>query len=96
MDAYITLVSPDGTVVSIGEDGTPVPGLGPMVSGALSTPSTVEILRYTFMGGEPTGSYRWYGAVTEAGTLTVIGDISVQTFELVAPDRPSGRVAAAR
>ena len=82
VDAYIILVSPDGTVVSIGEDGAAVRGLGPMVSGVLSTPSTVEILRYTFMGGEPTGSYRWYGAVTEAGTFTVIGDISARTFKL--------------
>jgi hypothetical protein len=81
VDAYIVVVLPDGAVISIGEDRGAVLGLRPMMSGALSTPSTGEILRYTFTGGEPTGSYRWYGAVTEAGTLTVVGDISAQTFE---------------
>lgn len=81
VDAYIVVVLPDGAVISIGEDSGASLDLRPMMSGVLSTPSTAEILRYTFMGGEPTGSYRWYGAVTEAGTFTVIGDISGQTFE---------------
>lgn len=81
VDGYIVVALPDGTFVSVGEDGAAVRGLGPMVSGVLSTPRTVEILRYTFGGGEPTGSYTWYGAVTEAGTFNVIGDISAQTFQ---------------
>ena len=87
VDAYIIVVLPDGAVISIGEDRGAALDLRPMMSGVLSTPSTAEILRYTFMGGEPTGSYRWYGAVTEAGTFTVIGDISAQTFEF-APFAP--------
>ncbi len=81
VDAYIVVVLPDGTIISIGEGGAPVLGIAPIVSGVPLGPNTLEIVRYTFVGDEPIGSYRWYGAVAEAGTLTLIGDISAQTFE---------------
>jgi hypothetical protein len=81
VDAYIVVVLPDGTLISIDDRGAAVSGLAPIASGLVPFPGTFEILRYTFAGGELPGSYRWYAAVTEPGAFSVIGDISTQTFE---------------
>ncbi|MGH7268312.1 MAG: InlB B-repeat-containing protein [Candidatus Rokuibacteriota bacterium] len=82
VDAYIVIQTPDGGFFSLQGTEAPVPGIAPIVRGFTPVPFAGEIIRYTFSGGEPTGIYRWFGALTEAGTLRVIGapDQHVFTF----------------
>lgn len=89
-DAYVVVQLPNGSFLSPQLGTGLVPGIAPLVaglawppSGATPDPLRVELLRYTFTGGEPAGVYTWYSAGTAPGTLNVVGPLAAQPFTFV-------------
>lgn len=79
VDAYVVVRLPDGSFLSLLLDGRIVPGLVPIARGFTPFAFNAEVLRFTFTGAEPPGSYTWLGALTQAGTLSV-GTIDEDAF----------------
>ena len=77
VDVYVAALLPDGSLLFLGS-GTTSPR--PIVTGWTIVPVAGEIVRYTFGGGEPRGSYTWLGAFTVPGTLNLIGEIAQAPF----------------
>ena len=85
-DAYVVLQLPTGAYYSLHGGGL-VPGIRPFTSGfgwppgsAASPLLCLELLRYTFTGVEPPGTYTWYSAGTTTGTLNLHGPLATQIF----------------
>ncbi|SRR5581483_6817611 len=57
-----------------------VPGLVPIVAGFVPTAFSGEILRYTFGGGEPAGPYTGFAALTQPGSLALVGPLRQALF----------------
>lgn len=79
VDVYVAVSLPDGTLLfyfypSFTTD------IRPAVTTWTVASFSGEIFRYTFTGGEPSGSYTWWAAFTEPGTLTIIGSIASAAF----------------
>jgi subtilisin family serine protease len=81
-DAYVVVRLPGGSFLSLLLDGTLVPGLVPIARGFVPLAFNGEVLRFTLTGAEPPGAYAWLGALTHAGTLTVIGAIDEDAFTI--------------
>lgn len=79
-DAYVVVRLPDGNFFSLLLDGSIVPGIVPIAAGFTPFSFAGEILRYTFTGSEPVGSYAWLAGLTQPKTLTVIGGIEQLSF----------------
>jgi hypothetical protein len=79
VDAYILIQLPDGTLLSLAPQGLVV-GLVPVATGFTPAVLSGEVLRFTFTGGEPAGTYTWFAALTEAGTLNLIGSVDQDPF----------------
>jgi hypothetical protein len=80
VDAYVAAQLPDGTLLSLTEDGRLVPGLRPLARGLVPFAFTGEVLRHTLTGGEPAGAYAWLAALTRAGTAEILGVVDQQPF----------------
>lgn len=86
-DAYVVVQAPNGAYFSPRLGGGLTPGVVPVVpslawppAGASTDPIRVELLRYTFTGVEPAGTYTWYSAGTTPGTLSIAGPLATQAF----------------
>jgi pimeloyl-ACP methyl ester carboxylesterase len=79
VDAYVLVRVPDGTVLSLSGNGFSA-SLVPIATALTPVSFTGDILRFSFAGSEPPGGYTWFAALTEAGTLNVIGDIDQDPF----------------
>jgi hypothetical protein len=80
VDVYVVIVAPGGIVLSV-VPGSVVPGLAPLVSNFEPPPVTdVPVFQHTFTGPEPAGEYLVLGALTQTGTLNVLGLISETSF----------------
>ncbi len=79
VDAYIVLQLPDGTLFSL-QIGGAMPGIAPIVKNFIPPSFTGEVVRYTLTGREPPGTYSWFAALTQAGTLNLVGDVQQNTF----------------
>lgn len=77
VDVYLAIQLPDGTLLFYPSFTT---DLRPVVTNWTVVPFSGEIFRYTFSGAEPPGSYTWWAAFTEPGTLTVIGSMASAAF----------------
>ncbi|HEX9710882.1 MAG TPA: hypothetical protein VGB42_13065 [Candidatus Thermoplasmatota archaeon] len=71
---------PDGCFLSLQLGGGVVPGIVPIATRFTPFAFSGELLRYTFTGAEPEGTYTFMGALTEARTGTVIGTIDEAPF----------------
>jgi DNA-binding beta-propeller fold protein YncE len=80
IDAYAVIQTPDGGFLSLQASGQIVAGLSPFVARIAPAPASWTPLRYQFTGKEPAGAYKWLTALTEAGTLNVIGAVNQQVF----------------
>jgi hypothetical protein len=80
VDAYIVLQGPDGALYSVVGLNTVVPGVVAIARHFTPVPFFGEILRHTATGGEPAGRYTWFAALTEAGTVTVLGNLAHVPF----------------
>lgn len=89
-DAYVVVQLPNGAFLSPQLGAGLVPGIVPLAAGlswpplgAAPDPLRIELLRYTFTGAEPPGTYTWYSAGVAPGTLNVAGPLALQTFTFV-------------
>jgi hypothetical protein len=82
VDAYIVLRAPDGSFFSLVAANTLSPGIVPIATHFAPISFTGEVFRYTSSGTEPLGAYRWYAALANAGTATVVGNIAQAAFAL--------------
>jgi hypothetical protein len=80
-DAYIVLQAPDGSLYSVVDVNTAVPGVVAAARQFQPLPFFAEVVRYTFTGAEPAGVYRWIAALTQPGTVSVLGDLEEIPFE---------------
>ena len=79
-DAEIRL--PDGTVRFAQRDGSFIAERRPVIGQWAVEPFRTELVRHTFSGTEPIGSYEWRAYFTEPGTSTVIGLVAQASFTL--------------
>ena len=84
VDAYIVVQLPDGSLLSLQMGGGLVPGLVPIARGLVPFEFTGDVAQYVLTGAEPAGAYTWLSALTEPGTLNVIGGIQSTTFTISA------------
>jgi hypothetical protein len=87
VDAYVVERLSSGAYLSLQLDGRLVDGLVPIARGILPVPLRAEILRTTVAAGMPAGAYAWLSALTEPGTLNIIGQVH-ETHFVVAGDPP--------
>ena len=80
-DVYVAIQLPDGTVFFWLGDGNATSAVQPLASNvSISSPLFGQLFTFTFGGGEPVGTYTWYGAFTQPGTLNLIGAIASAPF----------------
>jgi len=80
VDAYVQVQPPSGASLFVQADGSFTTDRRPLVSNWPVRPFSGEIVRYTFRGGEPSGSYRLLGYFTEPGTSEIVGLPSQAAF----------------
>jgi hypothetical protein len=80
VDAYVVVRLPDGSFLSLQLGGGVVAGVVPIGRGLAPFAFTGELLGYTFRGDEPPGQYTWFAALTEPGTLNVVGPLDQVSF----------------
>ena len=80
VDAYVVVQLPDGGFLSLQLGGRVVPGIVPIAQGLTPFAFNGELLRYAFSGVEPSGTYTWMSALSDPGTLNVIGSIDQHPF----------------
>ena len=73
-DAYVVVRLPDGTYLSLQLDG-PLPVLVPIARNFVPFTYAAQVARSTFAGVEPGGVYTWFGALTQPGTLNLVGPL---------------------
>ena len=83
VDAYLEVRLPNGTRRFLQPDGSLVTDSRPIVSNWTVGPFSGEIFRYTFSGGEPSGSYRWRAYFTEPGTSNIVGLVTEAPFTVI-------------
>jgi hypothetical protein len=83
VDAYIVVRLPTGQYLSLQLGGALVPGIVPIAQGFVPFDFAGTLAQYTFTGAEPLGTYTWYAALTEPGTLAFIGPVEQIAFTVV-------------
>lgn len=79
-DIYVAILIPGSPLLILQPNGSFNAAITPLQSN-VPVPTTAETLfSYTFTGAEPAGSYTWYAALMEPGTLNVIGTMATQSF----------------
>jgi len=79
-DIYIALQLPGGTLLVMQPGGSFSTAITPFVSNIQVPNFTGSIFNFTFTGTEPVGNYTWFAALTQPGTLNVIGTLAVAPF----------------
>ncbi|MBI2875893.1 MAG: PQQ-binding-like beta-propeller repeat protein [Candidatus Tectomicrobia bacterium] len=92
VDVYVAIEFPDRSRLFLQADGSFTREIRPLVANWSTTPYHGEIFHYTIGHGEPLGSYTWLGALTEAGTSTILGNIAKAPFTV----NPSGESSPGR
>jgi hypothetical protein len=82
VDVYVGLLLPSGDLFYLtlrgGLTHTP-PSLTPA---GLARAASAEIFRHTLTGVEPSGQYKWLGALTAHGTTTWVGAVAQAPFTM--------------
>ncbi len=82
VDVYVVVGTADARFFSLQRDGRIVPGIVPVIAGFTPVAFTGEIVHVVLGGGEPPGNYTWFAALTQAGTLSLIGSIDREPFTI--------------
>lgn len=80
VDAYVVVQLPGGAFLSVTLAGGVVPGIVPIATGFAPFPFSGQLVAYTFTGLEPPGVYTVLVALTQPGTLNIIGAIQQTPF----------------
>ena len=81
VDAYLVLRLPDGQLYSWTVQG-PVAGIVPIARNITPANFTGVVASITIPPGAPRGTYTWLSALTAAGTMGLVSDISEQHFTI--------------
>lgn len=81
VDAYLVLRLPDGQLVSWTMNGL-VPGVVPVARHVMPVSFSGVVANITIPRGAQRGTYTWLSALTMAGTLNLVSDISEQQFTI--------------
>jgi len=76
-DIYIALQLPGGTLLVMQPGGSFSAALTPLLSNISVPDFNGPIFSYTFTGAEPVGTYTWIAALTQPGTMNVIGTMAM-------------------
>jgi Ice-binding-like len=79
VDAYVVLRLPDGQVLSWTTSG-PVLGIVPIARNVKPMNFKGVIASISIPAGAPAGTYTWLSALTSAGTMNLVSDISERHF----------------
>jgi len=79
-DVYVARQLPNGTLLFWQSNGTYSTALNPVVANIQVPNWSGTIYTHIFNGTEPRGSYTWFAALTQTGTLNVIGTMAVQPY----------------
>jgi len=79
-DIYLALQLPGGALFVMQPGGAFGSALVPVLSNIQVPDFTGSIFSYTFTGLEPVGTYSWFAALAQPGTLNVIGSITQASF----------------
>jgi len=79
-DIYLALQLPDGSLFVMQPNGSFGQALVPFLSNVQVPDFTGVVFNYTFTGIEPVGTYSWFAALAQPGTLNVIGSITQASF----------------
>jgi hypothetical protein len=80
VDAYIVTQLPSGEFLSLRLDGSVVPGVAQIAQSFAPFAFSGEVFQFPLTGLEPPGTYQWLAALTEPGTLNVIGRVAQYLF----------------
>src|SRR5262249_22823983 len=83
VDAYVVMQTPDGQYRSLQLDGSFVAGVQPIARRFVPFNYQAVIANYRVTSGDPTGTYTWLAALTEPGTLTIVGTLFQTTLTVV-------------
>jgi len=79
-DIYIALQLPGGALLVMQPDGSFGPAITPLLANIPVPDFNGVIFNYTFTGVEPVGTYTWFVALMQPGTLNAIGTLAVAPF----------------
>jgi len=79
-DIYVALLLPDGTLLIFQPNGSVSTAITPRPADIPVPSATDIVLNYTFTGIEPVGTYTWFAALTQPGTLNFIGTVAQASF----------------
>jgi len=79
-DAYVGLQLPNGTLLLMQPNLSFSPALNPLIPNWLVQTLSGPLFNYTFTGLEPLGQYTWLVALTQPGTLNIIGTLGAVPF----------------
>jgi len=79
-DVYVALQLPGGTLLVMQPDGSFSPTITPLLSNIPVPDFNGVLFNYTFTGIEPAGTYTWFAALMQPGTMNVIGTLAVAPF----------------
>jgi hypothetical protein len=74
VDCYVMLRKPDGATAFLQADGRLTAERRPVLSHVMRAPLSRELFRHIVAASDPSGTYRWIGALTKPGTSTIIGE----------------------
>lgn len=81
VDAYLVLRLPDGQLFSWTTQG-PVAGIVPIARNIMPVNFSGVVATITIPRGAPRGTYTWLSALTAAGTMSLVSEISEQNFTI--------------
>jgi len=79
-DVYVALQLPDGTLLVMQPGGSFSTALTPLLANIPIPAFTGPIFNFTFSGAEPVGTYTWFAALTQPGTLNLFGTLTAVPF----------------
>jgi ELWxxDGT repeat protein len=82
VDAYIVLVLPDGSVLSLRPDGTLAPGLFPIAAAFTPVPFIGAAAAFVIPPGVGPAVLSWKAALVQSGTGVLIGAIDDEPFSI--------------
>ena len=85
VDVYVALFIPPSTLLFLQGNGAFTTNVTPLAAGWTPSVFSGQLFGYAFGGGEPGGTYTWYGAFATPGTLSFLGGLASAAFQFTPP-----------